>query len=44
MEKDGYRFLYGEEGWFLILEFLQKLFVEAARKIEEAKVEHSSKQ
>ena len=42
--KDGYRFLYGEEGWFLILEFLQKLFVEAAKKIEEAKVEESSKQ
>ena len=30
MEKDGYRFVYGEEGWFIILEFLQKLFVEAA--------------
>jgi len=30
LEKDGYRFVYGEEGWFLILEYLQKLFVEAA--------------
>jgi len=30
MEKDGYRFVYGEEGWFIILEFLQRLFVEAA--------------
>jgi hypothetical protein len=44
LEKDGYRFVYGEEGWFLILEFLQKLFVEAAKKMEEAKVEASSKE
>jgi hypothetical protein len=36
--------VYGEEGWFLILEFLQKLFVEAAKKMEEAKVEASSKE
>lgn len=43
MEKDGYRFVYGEEGWFLILEFLQKIFVEAESKMKEAKVEESSK-
>lgn len=43
LEKDGYRFVYGEEGWFLILEFLQKLFVDASQKIEEAKVDAASK-
>lgn len=43
LEKDGYRFIYGEEGWFLILEFLQTQFVQAEEKIMQTKMDNEIK-
>lgn len=43
LEKDGYRFIYGEEGWFLILEFLQTQFVQAEKKIMQTNMDNEIK-